>query len=165
MWPGTPVHMPQEVLFRLSTEDAWKTGRHFAGPGNFPGSWALPPYGDVLDGAPEDGASADGEAAGPDRGNYHRGLRRLCLAVDIEKYSARDNADMVRLQRVLLRTLRAACAGRRRLATLRPPGPGDGYCCAGSRRRRDTGGPGTAGRDWPRAGLAKVPRPWTPWTA
>ncbi|WP_405804283.1 hypothetical protein OG729_03825 [Streptomyces sp. NBC_00210] len=103
MWPGTPVHMPQEVLFRLSTEDAWKTGRHFAGPGNFPGSWALPPYGEA------DDAEEARWTAGADE-ELPPGLRRLCLAVDIEKYSARDNADMVRLQRVLLRTLRTACA-------------------------------------------------------
>ncbi|MGW6054427.1 hypothetical protein [Streptomyces sp. NPDC055189] len=108
VWPRTPARLPQDVPFRLAVEDAWTTAGTLAGHGTLPGAWALPPY--------EEGNIGDaGAARGPMRDSgagedLPPGLRRLCLAVDIEKYSARDNADMVRLQRVLLRTLRAACA-------------------------------------------------------
>ncbi|MBL1106631.1 hypothetical protein JK361_18835 [Streptomyces sp. 5-8] len=87
---------PQETPFRLSAADLWPAAvRPTVRQGALPGAWALASY--------EDTASAAGERLPP-------GLRRLCLAVDIEKYSARDNTGMVRLQRVLLRALREACA-------------------------------------------------------
>ncbi|MGX1884789.1 hypothetical protein [Streptomyces sp. NPDC055287] len=89
---------PYDTPFRLRLADTWPAAAPVAHDGAFPGAWALAGY--------EDGAAVDGDTPGE---ALPPGLRRLCLAVDIEKYSARDNADMVRLQRVLLRTLRAAC--------------------------------------------------------
>ncbi|MEV7193585.1 hypothetical protein AB0N81_17510 [Streptomyces sp. NPDC093510] len=123
VWPRTPARLPQDVLFRLSVEDAWTTTGPLAGHGILPGMWALPPYGDHDTGSAER-ATRD---AATDEG-LPPGLRRLCLAVDIEKYSARDNADMIRLQRVLLRTLRVACtrAGVR-WETCGRQAQGDGY--------------------------------------
>ncbi|MGW0555936.1 hypothetical protein ACWDZ6_17290 [Streptomyces sp. NPDC002926] len=91
---------PYDTPFRLQVAEIWPAATPPARLGALPGAWALSAY--------EDGAAADGEER-PDGEELPPGLRRLCLAVDIEKYSARDNADMVRLQRVLLRTLRAAC--------------------------------------------------------
>ncbi|WP_327327521.1 hypothetical protein OG735_37080 [Streptomyces sp. NBC_01210] len=97
---------PYDTPFRLQVAEVWPAATPLAHPGALPGAWALCAY---EEGASEEGASTDGEEAGPDSRELPPGLRRLCLAVDIEKYSARDNADMVRLQRVLLRTLRSAC--------------------------------------------------------
>ncbi|MGR3871539.1 hypothetical protein ACUXZZ_23540 [Streptomyces graminifolii] len=91
---------PYDTPFRIRAGEAWPAVAPLAHQGMFPGAWALGAY---EDGTPHsDGREPDDERLPP-------GLRRLCLAVDIEKYSARDNADMVRLQRVLLRTLHAAC--------------------------------------------------------
>ncbi|MFF8196488.1 hypothetical protein ACF05L_37775 [Streptomyces bobili] len=88
---------PHETPFRLAAADLWPAAVPLApGRAAAPGARALAAYEDS-------GPQADGAELPP-------GLRRLCLAVDIEKYSARDNTDMIRLQRVLLRTLRAACA-------------------------------------------------------
>ncbi|OQD57361.1 hypothetical protein BM536_005165 [Streptomyces phaeoluteigriseus] len=81
----------------MAAADLWPAAVPLApGRAAAPGARALAAYEDF-------GPQADGAELPP-------GLRRLCLAVDIEKYSARDNTDMIRLQRVLLRTLRAACA-------------------------------------------------------
>lgn len=110
---------PYDTRFCVRRADAWRAAAPLAHHEALPGAWALAGY--------EDGAAADGddESGGvihgditeaETRGGAGRdeelppGVRRLCLAVDIEKYSARGNADMVRLQRVLLRTLRTACA-------------------------------------------------------
>ncbi|GGU99081.1 hypothetical protein GCM10010260_39100 [Streptomyces filipinensis] len=105
---------PQDMRFRLRLADAWPSAAPLAHPEALPGSWALAGYEDGATPAGDGGAGREshGDAgAGSVQGEeLPPGLRRLCLAVDIEKYSARDNADMVRLQRVLLRTLRAACA-------------------------------------------------------
>ncbi|MGA5446162.1 hypothetical protein ACPCVO_05840 [Streptomyces umbrinus] len=91
---------PYDTPFRIRAVEVWSAVTPLTHQGAFPGAWALAVYEDEM---PEsDGWEPDDERLPP-------GLRRLCLAVDIEKYSARDNADMVRLQRVLLRTLRAAC--------------------------------------------------------
>ncbi|MFE5922289.1 hypothetical protein [Streptomyces sp. NPDC056468] len=88
---------PHETPFRLAAADLWPAAAPLAPErAAAPGARALAAYEDS-------GPQADGEELPP-------GLRRLCLAVDIEKYSARDNTDMIWLQRVLLRTLRAACA-------------------------------------------------------
>ncbi|MFF4233432.1 hypothetical protein [Streptomyces sp. NPDC001820] len=87
---------PHETPFRLAAADFWQAAAPLAHrQTTLPGIWALDAYEDA-------GPSAADEELPP-------GLRRLCLAVDIEKYSARDNTDMIRLQRVLLRMLRAAC--------------------------------------------------------
>ncbi|MFE7835015.1 hypothetical protein ACFU53_02745 [Streptomyces sp. NPDC057474] len=117
---------PYDTPFRLRTDETWLAATPPAYDAALPGAWALAGYADssppdssppYADGVPvgADGASAYGGASTTDvpGGEEHElppGVRRLCLAVDIEKYSARDNADMVRLQRVLLRTLRSACA-------------------------------------------------------
>ncbi|GHE92638.1 hypothetical protein GCM10018785_68490 [Streptomyces longispororuber] len=149
VWPRTPARLPQAVPFRLPLEEAWTTTGPLTGHTALPGSWALPSYEPYESHAPhephephepyepyegdDDGGADDANAHEPLR--THRpdedlppGLRRLCLAVDVEKYSARDNADMVRLQRVLLRTLRAACA-RARVGwhTCGRQAQGDGY--------------------------------------
>ncbi|MEV6397177.1 hypothetical protein AB0M39_20775 [Streptomyces sp. NPDC051907] len=87
-----------DTPFRLSTADLWSAGAPLARDETVPGAWAL---------------SAFEEAFSASRDELPPGRRRLCLAVDIEKYSARDNADMVRLQRALLRTLHTACAQAR----------------------------------------------------
>ncbi|MFF5125662.1 hypothetical protein ACFY41_01805 [Streptomyces syringium] len=87
------VHMGDEVAFHVSRADAW-IGVPLARQVPQPGAWAL--------------AGFD-EPTTPD-GPLPPGRRRLCLAVDIEKYSARHNADMIRLQRDLLRVMRAACS-------------------------------------------------------
>ncbi|MBT2398201.1 hypothetical protein [Streptomyces sp. ISL-100] len=88
---------PHETPFRLAADDLWPAAAPLAHErAALPGVWALATYEDA-------DASEGGEELPP-------GLRRLCLAVDIEKYSARDNTDMIRLQRILLGTLRAACA-------------------------------------------------------
>ncbi|QQM41517.1 hypothetical protein [Streptomyces liliifuscus] len=91
---------PYDTPFRVRAAEAWPAVTPLMHQGAFPGAWALATYEDRM--RESDGPEPDDERLPP-------GLRRLCLAVDIEKYSARDNADMVRLQRVLLRTLRAAC--------------------------------------------------------
>lgn len=91
---------PYDTPFRIRAADTWTALTPLTHQQAAPGAWALAAYEDET---PTAGAGeTDGERLPP-------GLRRLCLAVDIEKYSARDNADMVRLQRVLLRTLRTAC--------------------------------------------------------
>ncbi|MFF5001671.1 hypothetical protein ACFY3G_02485 [Streptomyces phaeochromogenes] len=92
---------PYDTPFRIRAAEAWPAATPLTHQGAFPGAWALATYGDDV---PESDAARE-----PDDERLPPGLRRLCVAVDIEKYSARDNADMVRLQRVLLRTLRAAC--------------------------------------------------------
>ncbi|WP_460060994.1 hypothetical protein [Streptomyces sp. YKOK-I1] len=92
---------PHDTDFRIPVAEAWPTAATPAPRTDLaalPGAWALPAYEDHKAGTDDLG----GERLPP-------GLRRLCLAVDIEKYSTRDNAGMVRLQRVLLRTLRRAC--------------------------------------------------------
>ncbi|MBE4734412.1 hypothetical protein [Streptomyces caniscabiei] len=92
---------PHDIPFRLRADETWSAAAPPARDAALPGAWAL---------------TGSGAAAEPDPPDGHEepelppGVRRLCLAVDIEKYSARDNANMVLLQRVLLRTLRAACA-------------------------------------------------------
>ncbi|QFR00992.1 hypothetical protein F9278_37830 [Streptomyces phaeolivaceus] len=82
---------PFDTPFRLRTDETWLAATPPAYDAALPGAWAL-------------------AGLGGEEHELPPGVRRLCLAVDIEKYSARDNADMVRLQRVLLRTLRGACA-------------------------------------------------------
>lgn len=94
---------PYDTAFRIAAEEAWPTAASLAQHRALPGAWALTGYEDDLPDVKAEGPEPEEEKLPP-------GLRRLCLAVDIEKYSARDNADMVRLQRVLLRTLRGACA-------------------------------------------------------
>ncbi|WP_329273020.1 hypothetical protein [Streptomyces sp. NBC_01451] len=94
---------PYDTPFRIRAGEAWQTAGPLTHQGVLPGAWALAAYQDEM---PHPEHREDREA---DDGRLPPGLRRLCLAVDIERYSARDNADMVRLQRVLLRTLRAAC--------------------------------------------------------
>ncbi|GGW10031.1 hypothetical protein GCM10010501_03850 [Streptomyces libani subsp. rufus] len=105
------AHTPHDTPFSIPAAEAWSTAAALAPRAALPGAWALPPYeqddGDA--GPPEGTPQPDGGGPGPDPEGLPPGLRRLCLAVDIEKYSARDSADMVRLQRVLLRTLRSAC--------------------------------------------------------
>ncbi|MFF7971572.1 hypothetical protein [Streptomyces sp. NPDC007905] len=107
---------PHDTPFRIPAAEAWPTAATRALRAALPGAWALPAYegregreegGGHTDGVPEEGNGG----SGPSEEGLPPGLRRLCLAVDIEKYSARDNADMVHLQRVLLRTLRSACEG------------------------------------------------------
>lgn len=87
------VRTREDVPFRLSGADIW-TGAALVQPNPGPGTWAL----------------VGSEDAGPQHDRLPPGRRHLCLAVDIEKYSARGNADMIRLQRALLRVVRAACA-------------------------------------------------------
>ncbi|MFD9904878.1 hypothetical protein [Streptomyces sp. NPDC059063] len=85
-----------ETPFRLVAADLWPAAAPVAHQeAVLPGAWALAAYEDL-------------PAVGDDE--LPPGLRRLCFAVDIEKYSARENTGMIHLQRVLLRTLRAACA-------------------------------------------------------
>ncbi|MFJ4201983.1 hypothetical protein ACIP2Y_20425 [Streptomyces sviceus] len=91
---------PYDTPFRIRAAEVWTALTPLTHQQTVPGAWALAAYEDETPGA--DGWEPDEERLPP-------GLRRLCLAVDIEKYSARDNADMVWLQRVLLRTLRTAC--------------------------------------------------------
>lgn len=98
----TEAATPYDTPFTLRTDETWLAATPPAYDGALPGAWALAAY--------ADSAQADGSYAPPGTEQLPPGVRRLCLAVDIEKYSARDNADMVRLQRVLLCTLRAACA-------------------------------------------------------
>ncbi|CAM5398626.1 hypothetical protein GCM10010329_58540 [Streptomyces spiroverticillatus] len=86
--------------FWIPAEDAWRSTTGITEDGMLPGTWAL---------ARHEDDEADETAGEPAREELPPGLRRLCLAVDIEKYSARDTADMIRLQRVLLHTLRTAC--------------------------------------------------------
>ncbi|MEU2561090.1 hypothetical protein ABZ626_17415 [Streptomyces longispororuber] len=147
VWPRTPARLPQAVPFRLPLEEAWTTTGPLTAHPALPGAWALSsyeprtPHG--VDEQPYEGDDGGAEEAheplrahrphedrppGGTEEDLPPGLRRLCLAVDIEKYSARDNADMVRLQRVLLRTLRAACA-RARVGwhTCGRQAQGDGY--------------------------------------
>ncbi|MGP4002787.1 hypothetical protein [Streptomyces sp. 8N706] len=90
----TEAETPDDVPFRLTVADAWPAASPLVDHGALPGAWALAGY--------EESRPTQDEGLPP-------GLRRLCLAVDIERYSTRDNADMVRLQRALLRTLRTAC--------------------------------------------------------
>ncbi|MFI2367987.1 hypothetical protein [Streptomyces sp. NPDC018833] len=87
------VHTRDELPFRVSRADAW-TGAPLARQASQPGAWALAAFEDL----------------GPPDGQLPPGRQQLCVAVDIEKYSARRNADMIRLQRALLRVMRAACA-------------------------------------------------------
>lgn len=96
---------PYDTPFHLRTAEAWPAATPPEHQEAFPGAWALAAYEDE---SPTEASEASEEGERDDE-TLPPGLRRLCLAVDIEKYSARDNADMVRLQRVLLRTLRAAC--------------------------------------------------------
>ncbi|WHM40033.1 hypothetical protein [Streptomyces sp. BPTC-684] len=86
------VHTRDELPFRVSRVDAW-TGAPLARQAPQPGAWALAAF--------EDFGTTD-EQLPP-------GRQQLCFAVDIEKYSAHRNADMIRLQRALLRIMRAAC--------------------------------------------------------
>jgi hypothetical protein len=95
---------PYDTPFRIRAAEAWPAATPLARVA-LPGAWALATYEDER---PEPGAREPARRD-PDDETLPPGVRRLCFAVDIEKYSARDNADMVRLQRVLLRTLRAAC--------------------------------------------------------
>ncbi|MEU9368262.1 hypothetical protein AB0D71_26990 [Streptomyces avermitilis] len=88
------VQTRDDVPFLLSRADVW-TGAPLARQTPRPGAWALTGL----------------ESVGPPDDELPPGRRHLCLAVDIEKYSARGNADMIRLQRALLRVMRAACAG------------------------------------------------------
>ena len=99
---------PYDTPFRIPATEAWPTAATLAPRAALPGAWALPAYEDPVNGTPE--AARGGPGRDGEGGQLPPGRRRLCLAVDIEKYSARDNAGMVRLQRVLLRTLRSACA-------------------------------------------------------
>ncbi|MFE9771729.1 hypothetical protein ACFYOV_08685 [Streptomyces sp. NPDC005931] len=89
-----------ETPFRMRAADMWTAVTPLARPGTLPAAWALAPY--EYEMPKSDEWEPDDEEMPP-------GFRRLCLAVDIEKYSTRDNANMVWLQRVLLRTLRTAC--------------------------------------------------------
>lgn len=99
---------PYDTRFRVGRTDAWRAAAPLAQREPLPGAWALAGHGNGT--APDgDETGSAGLHGGRDE-ELPPGVRRLCLAVDIEKYSARDNADMVRLQRVLLRTLRTACA-------------------------------------------------------
>ncbi|MET9518309.1 hypothetical protein [Streptomyces sp. NPDC002994] len=87
------VHTRDEVPFRVSRADAW-TGAPLGRQAPQPGALALAGF--------EDPGIRDGQLP--------PGRQQVCLAVDIEKYSARHNVDMIRLQRALLRVMRAACA-------------------------------------------------------
>ncbi|MEU9253813.1 hypothetical protein AB0D66_18390 [Streptomyces sp. NPDC048270] len=87
------VQTREDVPFLVSRADLW-TGAPLAPQVPRPGSWALADFEDA--GAPDD--------------RLPPGHQRLCFAVDIERYSARSNADMIRLQRALLRVMRAVCA-------------------------------------------------------
>ncbi|MEU1260019.1 hypothetical protein ABZ445_42775 [Streptomyces chartreusis] len=105
---------PYDTWFSVRRADAWRAAVPLANDETLPGAWALAGYEDgAPDGDGERGGAPHGDVpdSGPGGGEeLPPGVRRLCLAVDIEKYSIRGNADMVRLQRVLLRTLRTACA-------------------------------------------------------
>ncbi|MFJ8630927.1 hypothetical protein [Streptomyces sp. NPDC093568] len=110
---------PYDTRFSVKRADAWRSAAPLAHDGTLPGAWALAgnEVGAAPDGDDESGGALHGDITegdshgGPGSGEeLPPGVRRLCLAVDIEKYSIRGNADMVRLQRVLLRTLRTACA-------------------------------------------------------
>ena len=103
-----------DTPFRIPAAEVWPTAATLAPHGGLPGAWALPALETPTDGTGDEGdANAVPEAVsgGPAQGGGQlpSARRRLCLAVDIEKYSARDNVGMIRLQRVLLRTLRSAC--------------------------------------------------------
>ncbi len=87
------VQTRDDVPFLVSRADLW-TGAPLAQQAPRPGSWAL----------------ADFESGGSPDDRLPPGRQRLCFAVDIERYSARNNADMIRLQRALLRVMRAVCA-------------------------------------------------------
>ncbi|MGW1956974.1 hypothetical protein ACWCPI_30190 [Streptomyces sp. NPDC001920] len=86
------VQTRDDVPFLLSRADVW-AGAPLGPRTSRPGAWALT---GVANAAPADGRLPPGR-------------RNLCLAVDIEKYSTRSNVDMIRLQRALLRVMRAAC--------------------------------------------------------
>ncbi|MFC8915524.1 hypothetical protein ACFT5C_07105 [Streptomyces sp. NPDC057116] len=92
------VRTRDDVPFTVSRADIWTGAPLWTGvaPGA-PGPGTRAPTGSTDTGAPDD-----------DR--LPPGRRRLCLAVDIERYSAHGNTDMIRLQRALLRVVRAACA-------------------------------------------------------
>ncbi|WP_345663629.1 hypothetical protein [Streptomyces venetus] len=87
------VRTRDEVPFSLTRADVWAAAP-LAGRTPRPGAWALTGH----------------ESIGPPGERLPPGRQHLCLAVDIEKYSTRGNADMIRLQRSLLRVMRAACA-------------------------------------------------------
>jgi hypothetical protein len=83
----TEADTPEDIPFRLPVSEAWPAAAPPADASR-PGAWAL-------------GTSPRHDEA--------PGQERLRLAVDLDRSGARDNADLVRLQRVLLRTLRGAC--------------------------------------------------------
>lgn len=87
------VRTRDDVPFLVAPADVW-TGAPLAGRAPRPGAWALAGF----------------EEPGTPDGRLPPGRQRLCLAVDIERYSAHNNTDMIRLQRALLRVVRAACA-------------------------------------------------------
>ncbi|GGQ07506.1 hypothetical protein [Streptomyces roseolilacinus] len=87
------VRTRDEVPFRLARPDTWLAASLAPAPSE-PGTGAL---------------AAFREPPTPD-GGLPPGQHRLCYAVDIEKYSARDNAGMIRAQRALMRVVKAACA-------------------------------------------------------
>ncbi|MER5572675.1 hypothetical protein [Streptomyces massasporeus] len=86
------VQTRDDVPFLLSRADVW-TGAPLAQQTPRPGAWALTGF----------------ESADLSDDQLPPGRRHLCLAVDIENYSTRRNVDMIRLQRALLRVMRAAC--------------------------------------------------------
>ncbi|MER6131249.1 hypothetical protein [Streptomyces sp. NPDC001815] len=86
------IQTRDDVPFILSRADVW-TGAPLTQQTPRPGAWALTRL----------------EGADPPDDKLPPGRRHLCLAVDIEKYSTRGNVDMIRLQRGLLRVMRAAC--------------------------------------------------------
>jgi hypothetical protein len=91
---GRTASVRDEIGFRVAVADAWPaTGPELPYPAGQP----APP-------------GPDGDEAEDERLAALPWQRRLMFAVDIERYSRRDDPQMVRVQRDLWRAVRAACA-------------------------------------------------------
>lgn len=109
------VRTRDEVPFRLARPDTWLAASlahplayaQGQGPAHTPAPAPAPVPVPVEPGI---GAlAAFREPPTPD-GGLPPGQHRLCYAVDIERFGARDNAAMIHAQRALMRVMRAACA-------------------------------------------------------